>query len=115
MKLEEIEKRLEKVELERQGLRAEQAEALGRKFVTCTTNVAYKGDGCGKKSQIRNLVYIQTHYYVSPYSCSGGDYWNEGEGQFDCPKCGYRNRLYDRPEIMDLDRYFEGIENEYGK
>ncbi len=113
MKLEEIEKRLEVVETQRQELRAAQAEALSRKYVTCTNNCY--GKGCGKKSRIGNLVYIQTHYYVSPYSCSGGDYWNEGEGQFDCPKCGHRNRMYDRPEVMELDLYFGSRQNVYDK
>ena len=109
MRLAQIEEKLEAVELVRKKLLAEQAEALGRKYVTCTS--IGKGKGCGKKTQIMNLIYIQTHWYTAPHGCSGGDYWNAGEGQFDCPKCGYRNRLYDRPKIMELDRYFKSIEN----
>jgi hypothetical protein len=38
-------------------------------------------------TQIRSLTYIQTHWYETPYGCTGGDLWREGEGQFDCPKC----------------------------
>jgi hypothetical protein len=113
VRLSEIEKDLEAVNNTRDGLLAEQAEALGRKYVTCTTNLAYKGDGCGKRTQIRNLVYIQTHFYVSPWGCTGGDFWKEGEGAFNCPKCDYRNRLYDRPDIMDLKPYFESVEDEH--
>ena len=109
MRLAQIEMELEVVETKRQALRAAQAEALGKKFVTCTNNCY--GKGCGKRTQIRNLIYIQTHWYTAPHGCNGGDYWNAGEGQFDCPKCGHRNRLYDRPEIMELDLYFESIEN----
>jgi hypothetical protein len=33
---------------------------------------------------------------VEPYSCTGGEYWREGEGKFECPKCGEINRLLDR-------------------
>ncbi len=106
MRLAQIEKELAKVELVRQGLRAEQAKALGRK--TCTS--AFRDIGCGKKFQIHTLVYIQTHNYVSPYGCTGGDYWKQGEGQFECPECGARNRLYNRPEIMELSQYFKSIE-----
>lgn len=109
MKLAEIEKKLEVVEKKRQFLRAAQAEALGRKTVTCTTSSS--GKGCGRRSQIRTLTYIQTHFHVPPYSCTEGDYWTAGEGQFDCPKCDNRNRLYDRPEVMELKRYFGGIKD----
>lgn len=48
---------------------------------------------CGNIDQIGNLIYLQDHWYVSPYSCSGGDYWREGEGGFLCSKCGVKNRL----------------------
>jgi hypothetical protein len=111
MKLSEIEKKLEVVELKRQGLKAAQAEALGRKYVTCTSTIAFQGKGCGKKSQIGTLTYIQTHFHVPAYGCTGGDYWKEGEGQFECPKCGYLNRLYDRKEIQELKRYFKDVED----
>jgi len=113
MRLAEIEKKLEAVELKREKLKAAQAEALGKKLVTCTST--FQGKGCGKKSQIKNLTFIQTHYYVRPYSCDGGDYWKAEEGQFDCPKCGHRNRLYDRPEITELKQYFGKIHDEYDR
>lgn len=64
-----------------------------RYYLKCETNVANKGKGCGKLLAVHTIQYIQTHWYVSPYSCTGGDYWNEGEGDFICPKCSYRNRL----------------------
>jgi len=47
---------------------------------------------CGKMHAIKNLDLIVTHFYISPYSCSGGDYWKEGEWNFGGP-CGVRNRL----------------------
>jgi hypothetical protein len=113
MRLAQIEKKLEAVELVRKGLLAEQAEALGRKIVTCTNNCW--GEGCGKKTQIRSLVFIQTHYYVTPHGCNGGDYWVDAEGQFDCLKCGHRNRLHNRPYIAELRPYFASIRNEHDR
>ncbi len=51
--------------------------------------------GCEKEFPIGELEYIRTHWYTEPYSCNGGDYWNEGEGQFICPECGLKNRFID--------------------
>lgn len=47
---------------------------------------------CGKMHPIRLYDLIVTHWYVEPYSCSGGDYWNEGEWNIVCPN-GVNNRL----------------------
>lgn len=84
---------------------------LGRTFVRCTSSVL--GRGCGRMTQVRHLTYIQTHWHVKPHGCSEGDYWREGEGQFDCPKCGNRNRLYDRPEVQELKYVFKGVIDTY--
>lgn len=51
------------------------------------------GCSCGKKHAIGTLELLITHWYVSPYGCTDGDYWNEGEWQFVCPSSGARNRL----------------------
>lgn len=67
------------------------------------------GKGCGQALEIGELEYIQTHWYTSPSGCSGGDYWNQGEGQFLCPHCGHRNRLYNKPEIEKLKRLFKSV------
>jgi hypothetical protein len=107
--------------LKRQAeLAAEQAEiraALDDKArntrVACESSVL--GKGCGKRTRVRDLVYIQTHWYIHPYGCTEGDYWNKGEGQFDCPKCGNRNRLYNRPEVEALRRFFVSIEKVYDR
>jgi hypothetical protein len=82
-------------------------ESKARTRVKCESNCY--GAGCGKTSMIKDLVYIQTHWYVTPYGCTGGDYWRSGEGQFDCPKCGHRNRLYDRKAIEKLSFLFAEI------
>ena len=47
---------------------------------------------CGKKHAIKDLHLIKTNWYVGSYSCSGGDYYDEGEFNFVGP-CGVRNRL----------------------
>jgi hypothetical protein len=69
---------------------------------------------CGLQFWVRDLTYIQTHWYVSPHGCTGGDYWNEGEGQWRC-KCGHINRLYNKPEIQKLKRLFRDVENSYDR
>lgn len=69
-------------------------------------------EGCGMALELGELTYIQTYQYVGPYGCSGGDYWEEKGGEFDCPHCGHRNRLYDRPEIMELKYCFKDIVEE---
>jgi hypothetical protein len=113
MRLSEIEKDIEAVNNTLDGLLAERTKALSRKQVTCTTNLANRGDGCGSRFQIGTLTFIQTHYYISPWGCTGGDFWKEGEGAFECPKCGYRNRLYNRKEIQELKPYFKNFVDEH--
>lgn len=70
-------------------------------------------NGCGAKLKISDLVYIQTHWYTPPSGCTDGDYWNSGEGQFECPKCEKLNRLYERPEVEKLRQYFKEVRNTY--
>ncbi|RME30717.1 hypothetical protein D6789_04810 [Candidatus Woesearchaeota archaeon] len=48
---------------------------------------------CDGAHPIRRLVAIQTHWYVEPHGCTGGDYWREGELQYICPETGVINRL----------------------
>lgn len=87
-------------------------ELLGRTLVVCTSQVM-TGKGCGAHLEIKDLTYIQTHWYTAPHGCTGGDYWNAGEGQFVCPKCDHRNRLYRNPEIQQLREHFAGVEKTY--
>lgn len=82
--------------------------------VQCTSQVA-TGKGCGAWTLIGRLVYVQTHWYREPYGCSGGDYWLMGEGQWVCPKCGHRNRLYSSPEVEAFKPFFKGVHDVYDK
>jgi hypothetical protein len=107
----ELDERLIALEAEKAKLTEESNQLLGYTLVTCTRNC--HGPGCGKATPIRELVYIQTHWYVEPHGCTGGDYWRAGEGNFDCPHCGHRNRLYDRKPIEALRHLFRGVTNEH--
>lgn len=90
-----------------EAARAELDAALARKRVQCSE--------CERRTPVSKLVYIQTHYYIEPYSCTGGDYWRPGEGKFQCPKCGFLNRLYNRPEVVALRRYFASEKKVYDR
>lgn len=68
---------------------------------------------CDRDEQIQNLTYIQTHWYTPPRGCTEGDYWNEGEGQYDCPHCKTRWRLYKLPEIEAMKRLFKEVVKEH--
>lgn len=89
-------------------------EALrANKSITCAC--------CGRKTQLSKLTLLQTHWYESPYSCTGGDYWHRGERQYVCPKCGETNRGLDHkwhacnPAIERLAAYFGSREDVYDK
>lgn len=81
-------------------------------LVKCTSQIA-TGKGCGALHEIGKLTYFQTHWYVSPHGCSGGDYWKRGEGQWLCPGCGHRNRLHRSPEIEKMKRYFAEVVDDH--
>jgi hypothetical protein len=91
------------------------------KTIVCVGNFYNKG--CGTRLQIKNLTYIQTHWYESPWGCTGGDTWHESEANFICPKCKARNRpckYYDWKLIEDdkfsLIKYkFKNLEKEHKK
>lgn len=80
-------------------------------LIECQSSVL--GKGCGTFIPIGELTYIQTKWYTPPRGCSEGDYWNDGEGQFDCPKCGNRNRMYKREVYENYKRSFGHIEVSY--
>lgn len=102
-----------KKDAELKELLQRKADALSRKYVTCESSV--RGKGCGAKLQIGKLTYIQTLWYERPYGCTDGDKWHDGEGQFDCPKCGNRNRLFERPNIEALKYSFKEVVEEHEK
>lgn len=56
-------------------------------------NRKIKCESCKEMHIIGSLNAIQTHWYTSPYGCTGGDHWNSGELQFICPTTNIRNRI----------------------
>jgi len=107
-KLELMEAHIARVE----KLRAELA--LDRHNLMACTETTCSGEGCGTVFEIGALVYMQTHWYVEPYGCTDGDYWNPGEGQWVCPECGHRNRLISELEhLSNFKRFFKAIKDVY--
>lgn len=56
---------------------------------------------CGKMSKLGSWVFIWGHWYVEPWGCTGGDYWNADSvdnhcstSYIRCSKCGEESRLY---------------------
>lgn len=84
----------------------------GNTLIQCIATTPY-GKGCGSAFKVKDIVLIQTHWYEPPYSCSGGDAWYRGERQFECPSCGLRNRLYNRPDVDKLKGLFKETIDEY--
>ncbi len=85
MNLRAIEREIEYAEDTIRQLRNKKERALSGKMFRC---VACKGI-----HKIKTCTAIQTHWYVQPYSCTGGDYWNEGEMYILCPETGIGNRV----------------------
>lgn len=98
----ELEARLSEIAAESEEIRKKLDENARNRFVRCKF--------CSTRTRVGRLAYIQTHLERKH---DRGTYWARGEGQFDCPKCGGRNRLYDRPEVMELRRYFASVTNEF--
>ena len=71
----------------------QQIEELHEKIATIRKNRTIRCASCKQDHAIKDLVAIQTHWYVSPTGCTGGDYWQEGELQFICPETNVINRL----------------------
>ncbi len=86
-------------------LRALRDKLLSKTVIVC--------DRCKSSHTIGSLVYIQTHWYTAPFSCTGGDYWNQGDGEWDCPTCKIVNRLFKQPEIMKLKHLFASVRDCY--
>lgn len=96
--IDRIDAQIEAAKVELRRLERERSAARRRQRVKCTPNVY--GSGCGALLVVSKLVCIQTWWYRMQTSREDAG-WRHNEKQFDCPKCGHRNRLYDRPEFND--------------
>jgi hypothetical protein len=83
-----LERRLEKLDDDRLA-------AIGARRWRC------RAAGCGRTSKLSSVILVQTHWYVEPYSCSGGDYWRSGERNLVCPKCSVRHRMINKDPRPD--------------
>lgn len=80
-------KREKEINLEIDSLYKEREEIKSRKTFKCTE--------CGKRTQLKKLTVVKAHYYIRPYSCTGGDYWAfSNEYYVICPKCDVAVRAY---------------------
>lgn len=80
---------------------------------------------CHSEHPIAEQEYVQTNWYVSPYSCNGRDYWKSGKANWICPACGFRNRFdavkdkgyldFYRPDIVALKHMFKSVLDCYCK
>ena len=86
-------------------------ELRGQTLIECQSNV--HGKGCGHKLAIGSLDYRVQMCYIPPTGCMEGDYWKEGDGEFICPNCLHRNRLYDRKEVKEHRFFFRSQIKEY--
>jgi hypothetical protein len=86
---------------------------LSKTLVRCESS--NYGLGCGMAMEVRELTFIQTHWYESPHGCNGGDMWHRGEGNFKCLHCGRRNRLHNRKAIEQLRDHFKNVVEEHDK
>lgn len=72
--------RIEEINAEITALEVEKIAIKKRKLVTCAK--------CKKRTTVGKLIIFNEEWYVSPYGCTGGDYWNTSKRyEFFCPKC----------------------------
>jgi hypothetical protein len=106
--VEELKAELEKVVQQEKDLREDIKLKQGLTIALC------RNKNCRHGHEIRTLTYIQTHYYIAPHGCTGGDYWSPDEhGEWDCPDCKSRNRVYFQQELSKLKYSFAGIKEEH--
>lgn len=103
--VDEINKKISKLKDQVAFLVEQKNEVLCQTRVDCPV--------CNKPFMICESEYLQTHWYVEPHGCTGGDYWNAGEGNCVCPNCKARLRLYNCPELVKLKTLFKSIKDVY--
>lgn len=109
--IKSTEKQLAELDDTRKGLQKQKDDLLRKTLITCEGS--RYGKGCGARLRIGDLTFIQTHWYERPSGCTDGDKWHEADGEFDCPKCGRRNRMFEREQYKKLKYLFKDIKNEH--
>jgi hypothetical protein len=70
-----------------------QLDKLNVKLTKERSNRTIKCSCCNKLHKIKNLIGIQTYWYVQPRGCTDGGYWTSGEFRFVCPETDISNRI----------------------
>ncbi|MBI2676650.1 MAG: hypothetical protein HYX21_01675 [Candidatus Yanofskybacteria bacterium] len=88
-----LQRQLDKLDNDRVGVLKQKLQVIQRILV--------KYVKCHKKSRLGTWSFIQDRWYVEPYSCTGGDYWNYSKTEtcdIVCPKCNSENYIYNHPQ-----------------
>ena len=97
----------------------EQAEkeidALQNRIKELKGKFKYKCPNCKKMSMLKKTDSVQHHFYVEPYGCTGGDYWNTAGVSWTCPKCESKLRpsYGERDEWQSISSYFKSKTDEH--
>lgn len=85
--LNDMTKKIKQLEQQIAALTTQLNEEKRKQFIVC--------GGCSKRIKLKDLKVLEVYHYVSPYSCSGGDYWKFSEEYIsECPHCGSEGRAY---------------------
>lgn len=92
-----------------QALQEDRAEIVKRTKISC--------GNCDQESMIKDIVYIQPHWYESPHGCTGGDTWHEDKDYalMRCPHCKSILQItsHQNADLMALKYSFKEIENQH--
>lgn len=72
-----------------------------------------KDKGCGKTFAVKDLTFIQMHYYDHNTGSPNGGFYRESESQWECPSCHTRIRSYFNKTFVPLQRFFKEVIKEY--
>lgn len=98
-----LQRQLDKLDNDRVEVLKQKLQAIQRVLVMCVK--------CRKKSRLGTWSFIQERWYVEPYSCAGGDYWNYSKTEtcdITCPKCGVENYIYNHPQRNKIVELVDG-------
>lgn len=110
MKLEKVQRALEKLDKEKEEALRKKLQVIRRQLVDCKK--------CGKKSQLGTWSFIQEHWYELPHSCTGGDNWWPSETRLCniiCPKCGQQNYIFNHPRGKEIVELIDEQASEFSK
>ena len=112
-KLKVIDSQINELNEQVRSLKEVRLETFKTSYFQCGT-IRYRGFiGCGQYMPIKDIPLIQRHWYTSPRGCSGGDYWNIGALEAQCPLCNHRTEIKEDSPYMTYKKLFKSITNEY--